>query len=44
MSIGTGVVFIGGSPIHIGEDEPSGDAAKSPEAQAAKEKRSSEVE
>jgi Ca-activated chloride channel homolog len=28
----------------FGEDEPSGDAAKSPEAQAAKEKRSSEVE
>jgi len=30
--------------LRFGEDQPSGDAAKSPEAQAAKEKRSSEVE
>ena len=30
--------------LRFGEDEPSGDAGKTPEAEAAKEKRSSEVE
>jgi Ca-activated chloride channel homolog len=45
FDLGLGLFKLGEQYGHrFGEDEPVGDAAKSPEAEAAKEKRSSEVE